>query len=292
LEGVKFPDGCVLPGGRSRKVDYVLRTVADRTPRPPAHVPLTNQDKVFYPRAKFTKGDVVRYYRDVAPYILPHLKDRPVTLIRFPDGIHGGHFYEKNAPRFTPDWVKRCAVPRQHSGGAINYIVVSNAATLVWCANLAAIELHPFLHRVPRIERPTSVAFDLDPGDGADLLDCIEVAFLIRALLDELGLQAFPKVTGSKGLQVYVPLNTPITYDVTGPFAKAVAELLEQRHPDRVVSKMAKVLRRGRVMMEPEQHFEDDGVRVFAAGQARGALRFDASRVEGAATGAEARPPR
>lgn len=225
-----------------------------RKPRPPSEVKLTNPDKVFYPKTGFTKGEVVSYYRDVAEYMLPHLAQRPVTLVRFPDGVRGKSFYEKNAPRFTPDWVTTHRVPRQRSGGTINYILINNRATLLWCANLAAIELHPFLHRAPAIDRPTSIAFDFDPGEGADLLMCIEVALHVKEILDELGLQAFPKVTGSKGLQLYVPLNTRVGYDMTSPFARAVAELLEQRHPDLVVSTMPKAQRRQRVMIDWSQN--------------------------------------
>jgi bifunctional non-homologous end joining protein LigD len=228
--------------------------MAARPTRPPAEVRLTNQEKIFYPGVGFTKGDMVRYYDGVAEFILPHLARRPVTLIRFPDGVQGKSFYEKNAPRFTPGWVRTFAVPRQRSGGEINYILIENRATLLWCANLAAVELHPFLHRVPAIDRPTSLAFDFDPGEGADLLTCIEVAFRVKELLDSLGLEAFPKVTGSKGLQLYVPLNASVSYATTGPFAKAVAELLEQRHPDLVVSKMSKLLRRDRVMIDWSQN--------------------------------------
>lgn len=215
---------------------------------------ITHPDKVYFPGPGVTKGEVIRYYAAVAPHMLPHLKRRPVTLIRFPEGITGQSFYEKNAPRFTPEWVTRFPVPRHRSGGVIDYILVNDVQTLVWCANLGSIEFHPFLHRAPAIDRPTSLAFDLDPGEGADLLTCIDVATRIRAILDSLGMEAFPKVTGSKGLQIYVPLNTPVSYDTTGPFAKAVAELLEQRHPDLVVSRMAKVLRRGRVMIDWSQN--------------------------------------
>lgn len=228
--------------------------MAARRPRPPTVIPLSNQQKVFFPSAGFTKGDVVGYYRAVAPFMLPHLARRPVTLIRFPDGVRGGSFYEKNAPRFTPAWVKTFPVPRQHSGGEIDYIVIDNLATLLWCANLAAIELHPFLHRVSALDRPTSLMFDLDPGEGADLLTCAEVAFLIREILDQLGLEALAKVTGSKGLQLYVPLNTAVSYAATGALARAVAELLEERHPGLVVSKMSKALRKNRVMIDWSQN--------------------------------------
>jgi len=217
-------------------------------------VKLSNVDKVFFPKTGFTKGDMIRYYVSVAPFILPHLRGRPVTLIRFPDGVTGEKFYEKNAPRFTPDWVETAAVARRHHEGEINYIVVSDARTLAWCANLAAIELHPFLHRAADIDRPTHLAFDLDPGEGADLLTCIRVAFLIKEVTDGLGLEIFPKVSGSKGLQLYLPLNTKVMYGATSLFAKAVAELLAQQQPDLVVSAMSKIQRRGRVMIDWSQN--------------------------------------
>jgi bifunctional non-homologous end joining protein LigD len=217
-------------------------------------VEFTHTEKIFFPEGKFSKGDLIRYYVDAADFILPHLKNRPVTLIRFPDGVAGGKFYEKNAPKFAPSWIKTFAVPRRYEQGDIRYILINDLKTLAWCANIAAIELHPFLHVAPRLDRPTSVVFDLDPGEGSDLADCAGVAFLIKAILDRLGLKAFPKVSGSKGLQVYVPLNSPVTYQVSGAFAKAVAEILEQEHPDRVVSRMSKIRRRGRVLIDWSQN--------------------------------------
>lgn len=221
----------------------------------PAHeVSFSNIEKVFFPEAGFTKGEMIRYYLDVAPYILPHLRNRPVTLIRFPNGAAGEKFYEKNAPRFTPGWVRTFKVPRQRHEGSINYIVIDDASTLAWCANLAAIELHPFLHRVDNLDRPDYIAFDLDPGESADLLTCVRVAFLMKELLDSLRLTAFPKVSGSKGIQLYVPLHTPVTYDETAAFAHAMAGLLEQQQPDLVVSRMQKVLRRGRVLIDWSQN--------------------------------------
>ncbi|MFT3781960.1 MAG: non-homologous end-joining DNA ligase [Nibricoccus sp.] len=219
----------------------------------PAEVKLSNLQKVFFPETGFTKGELIKYYIEVAPYILPHLADRPVTLIRYPDGVTGEKFYEKNAPKFTPSWVKTFAVPR-HETGVINYILVNDASALAWCANLAAIELHPFLHRVPELDRPTHLVFDLDPGEGSSLLECIEVASELKRTMEKLGLQTFPKVSGSKGLQIYVPLNTPISYDVTGAFAHAVAELLETAHPKLVVSRMPKELRKGKVLIDWSQN--------------------------------------
>jgi bifunctional non-homologous end joining protein LigD len=223
--------------------------------RPASTVNFSNLDKVFFPAARFTKGDLIKYYIDVAPVLLPHFRQRPVTLIRFPDGVRGEKFYEKNAPGHAPEWVPTTDVPRSE-GGVIHYIMINDARTLAWCANLAAIELHPFLHRARDIQRPTHLAFDLDPGEGADLQTCIEVGFLLREVLTGLKLTAFPKVTGSKGLQLYVPLNTPVTYDVATPFAKAIAELLHRNHPDLIVSDMSKALRAGKVFIDWSQNHE------------------------------------
>lgn len=216
-------------------------------------VNFSNLDKRLFPTG-FTKGAMVQYYIDVAPYLLPHLCDRPITLIRFPNGTRGESFYEKNAPGFAPDWIQTCRVPRREHAGEINYILVNDAETLAWCANLAAIEFHPFLHRAANLDRPTHVAFDLDPGEGADLLTCADVAFQLKQLFDTLGLASFPKVSGSKGLQVYVPLNTPTSYAVTQAFAKAVAELLAREHPKQIVSEMPKGLRTGRVFIDWSQN--------------------------------------
>jgi bifunctional non-homologous end joining protein LigD len=223
--------------------------------RAPAHeVKFTNLEKVFFPKTGFTKGQMIQYYLDVAPYILPHLRQRPITLIRFPNGVEGEKFYEKNAPKFAPDWIKTFGVNRRHEAGQVNYIVINDAPTLAWCANIAGLELHPFLHRIPKLDQPTHVVFDLDPGEGADLRTCARVALLVKAITDTLGLRAFPKVSGSKGLQLYVPLNTKTSYAATAAFAKGVAELLEQRHPDLVVSQMDKVRRRGRVLIDWSQN--------------------------------------
>jgi bifunctional non-homologous end joining protein LigD len=220
----------------------------------PKEVSFTHTEKVYFPTGKYTKGQMIRYYVDVADYILPHLKDRPVTLIRFPEGVTGEKFYEKNAPKFAPEWIQTFKVARHREEGSINYILINDLNSLAWCANIGAIELHPFLHKVPKIDQPTYVAFDLDPGEGSDLSTCAKVALLVKDLLDQLNLKAFPKVSGSKGLQVYVPLNTKVSYDTTSAFAKAMAELLEQKHPDLVVSKMAKVRRKERVLIDWSQN--------------------------------------
>jgi DNA ligase D-like protein (predicted polymerase) len=179
----------------------------------------TRLSKVLYPKARFTTAEVIDYYVRVAQFLLPHLKDRPITLKRFPDGVSGDSYWEKDAPSFAPEWVKTFPVPRHAGGPDIHYIVINDSATLAWTANIAALELHPFLHRAPQIQRPTSIVFDLDPGAGADIFTCAEVALLIRDLFARLGLEMFPKVSGSKGLQLYLPLNTAVSYDITQPSA-------------------------------------------------------------------------
>ena len=220
-------------------------------------ISVSNLDKVLYPGERYTKGDVIDYYVRVSKYLLPHLQNRPVTLKRFPDGVFGEFFYEKDAPAFTPSWVKTVLVPRRETPGPdIRYIMINDRATLVWLATLANLEIHPFLHRAPRLDRPTSIVFDCDPGEGANVLDCARVALMLREVFDELGLESFVKVSGSKGLQVYVPLNSPVTYDETHPLAKAFAELLGQREPKLIVSKMPKRLRTKKVFIDWSQNAE------------------------------------
>ena len=215
-------------------------------------VKVTNLKKVFYPRTGFTKGDVINYYLRVSPSLLPHLHHRPITLKRYPDGVEGFFFYEKQCPSHHPKWVKTVQVTK--SKGAIDYCIIDNLPALVWAANLADLELHTFLHRAPAIERPTAMVFDLDPGAPADMLHCCQVGLRLHRLLVELGLQSFPKTSGSKGLQVYVPLNTAVTYEKTKAFDRAIAERLQQESPQRVVSKMQKDLRKGKVLVDWSQN--------------------------------------
>ncbi len=217
-------------------------------------IAISHRKKILYPAGKFTKADVVGYYRRIAPYLLPHFQNRPVTLKRYPDGVFGEAFYEKDAPGFTPDWVKTFPVPRHEGGPEINYILINDRRTLEWAASIDALELHPFLHCVPHIERPTSIVFDLDPGEGANVLNCAVVAFLLRDALKKLRLKCFAKVSGSKGIQIYIPLNTPVTYDETRAFARATAELLEKRHPEKIVAEMPKNLRIGKVFIDWSQN--------------------------------------
>jgi bifunctional non-homologous end joining protein LigD len=217
-------------------------------------LPLSNPEKVFYPVTGFTKRDIVQFYERIAPFILPHLKDRPVTLKRYPDGIRGESFWEKDAPAFTPAWVETVVVPRKRGPGDIHYVVINDARTLIWCAGVATIEFHPFLHRISDIATPTAVVFDLDPGEGADVLKCAEVAFLLKEVFEKLRLKVFPKVSGSKGLQLWAPLNTPVSYASTNAFGKTVAELLHDQQPDKIVAEMDRPMRRQRVFIDWSQN--------------------------------------
>jgi bifunctional non-homologous end joining protein LigD len=215
---------------------------------------LSNLDKVFYPRAGFTKAQVIDYYARIAPFVLPHLADRPLTLKRYPDGVEGPFFYEKRCPRHAPGWVKTAPVWSEGNQEDVNFCLANDLPTLIWAANLADLELHTSLALARDIQRPTALVFDLDPGEPADLLDCCQVGLWIRAALDSFGLQSFAKTSGSKGLQLYVPLNTPLTYEETKPFAHELARRLEREHPDRVVSKMLKKLRVGKVLVDWSQN--------------------------------------
>ena len=215
---------------------------------------LSNLEKVLYPATGFTKKDVIDYYARIAPAILPHLSGRALTRKRYPDGVDGEPFFEKNAPMHKPDWVKIAPIWSGASRRTVNYILADDLATLIWLANLAALELHPSLALAKDIECPTMMVFDLDPGPPADILSCAQVGFWLREKLDALKLKSFPKSSGSKGLQIYVPLNTPVTYDETKALSRQLAEELEREHPDLVVSKMAKNLRSGKVFVDWSQN--------------------------------------
>jgi bifunctional non-homologous end joining protein LigD len=220
---------------------------------------LTNLDKILYPKAGFTKGEVVDYYAKAAPAIVPHLKGRALTLRRFPEGVDDtdAAFFEKRCPKHRPDWVKTTRVLAGPRSGYIDYCVCEDRPTLVWMAQLAAIELHPSLSLGRRHERPTVLAFDLDPGPPADIVDCCRVALRLKEVLDHFGVECFAKTSGSKGMQVYVPLNTPTSYEETRPFAQAIAQLLAKQTPDEVIAKMGKkTLRRGKVFIDWYQNNE------------------------------------
>src|SRR5947209_7716075 len=217
---------------------------------------LSNLQKVLYPAAGFTKKDVIDYYVRIAPAILPHISGRALTRKRYPDGVDGEPFFEKNAPMHKPDWVKTAPVWSDASHRTVHYILCNDMATLVWLANLAALELHPSLALAKDIKCPTDMVFDLDPGPPATIVQCCEVAMWLREIFEKLGLQSFPKSSGSKGLQLYVPLNTPTTFEETKLFSHALAQLLEQQHPKEIVSDMKKVLRTGKVFVDWSQNDE------------------------------------
>jgi bifunctional non-homologous end joining protein LigD len=211
---------------------------------------LSNLDKVLYPQAGFTKGEVIDYYSRIAPYVLPHLRNRALTLKRYPNGVERGHFYEKQCPRHAPDWVRRERV------GDIDFVVCDDLPTLVWLANLADLELHPSLAHVDDPAAPVILAFDLDPGKPATIVECAEVALRLRHALRAVGMECFAKTSGSKGMQVYAPLNTPATYPQTRAVSKMVAQVLERSEPDLVVSAMTKSQRTGKVFIDWSQNAE------------------------------------
>jgi bifunctional non-homologous end joining protein LigD len=215
---------------------------------------LSNLEKTFYPEVGFTKAQVIDYYARISAALLPHLKNRPVSMKRYPDGVTGDYFFEKQAPSHRPRWIE--TTPVESEDRRIDYCMINDLRSLVWTSNLANLELHTFLHRAPKISQPTMLAFDLDPGDGADILLCAQVGLWIRDLLEELGIVSFPKTSGSKGLQLYVPLNSPTSYEKTKPFAHALAQRLEAEHPNEIVSKMQKKLRVGKVFVDWSQNDE------------------------------------
>ena len=215
---------------------------------------LSNLDKVLWPRLGLTKAWLIEYYAEIAPVLLPHLRRHPVTLHRFPDGVDGVHWYETRAPRMRPAWVETVTFAMQRTGKIFDVCVLDDVASLVWAAQIGTIELHPYLGTAAALDTPQFVVFDLDPGAPATLIDACRVALRLRELLDEVGLQSWPKTSGGVGMHVYVPLNTPGTYDATKTFAHATARLLEQDDPDSVVSAMAKDRRAGKVFIDWSQN--------------------------------------
>ncbi len=217
---------------------------------------LSNLDKVFYPATGFTKGEMIDYYIRIAPVLLPHLAGRPVTLKRYPGGAADDFFYQKECPSHRPDWVPTAPVWSEGNNRNINFCLLADVPALVWAANLAALELHTSLSLAVAVATPTMLVFDLDPGPPATVVDCAQVGLWLKAVFDRHGLASFPKTSGSKGLQVYIPLNTPTDYDRTKSFARALAQLLEKQHPNKVVSRMTKALRTGKVFVDWSQNDE------------------------------------
>ncbi|MCP5028337.1 MAG: hypothetical protein GY929_18835 [Actinomycetia bacterium] len=227
--------------------ERVLTQIGDRT------LSLSNLTKVLYPATGTTKAEVIDYYHQISPVLIDHIGDRGITLRRWPDGVEAESFFEKRCPSHRPDWVGTCLGPGDRREG-IQYCRFDDPASLVWSANLAALELHSPMARCTDIDSPTMVVFDLDPGEPATIIECCAVALDIGEVLDALGLEAFAKTSGSKGLQLYLPLNTPHTHDGASSFALAVAQLLEKQHPERVTSQMAKKLRPRKVLIDWSQN--------------------------------------
>jgi bifunctional non-homologous end joining protein LigD len=217
---------------------------------------VSNLDKVLYPKVGFTKGQVIDYYIRIAPVLLPHLKDRPLTMKRYPNGVDKEFFYEKNCPTHRPKWVKTAKVWSEGNNRTMDYCLAQDLPTLVWAANLADLELHSSLAKKNNVARPTMMVFDLDPGAPADIVQCCQVGLWLRDLLGGMKLKSFAKTSGSKGLQVYVPLNTPVTFDETKDLSRALAQLLEQAHGNLVTSNMSKSVRKGKVFVDWSQNDE------------------------------------
>jgi bifunctional non-homologous end joining protein LigD len=219
-----------------------------------ARVELTHPERVMFPKTGFTKADMADYYRAVAAVVLPHLAGRPLSMRRYFQGVDGPKRWEKECPPQAPEWLTKVAVPSEAKGHPINYCVIDSEDALMWSVNHANIELHVTLAPREDIQRPTHVVFDLDPGEPAGIEDCAEVALLLRGMFEQLGLESLAKTSGSRGLQVYVPLNSDVTYEQTKPFARQVAELVAQRWPERVTANMAKRDRRGKVLVDWSQN--------------------------------------
>ena len=215
---------------------------------------LSNLEKDLYPSFGFTKARILEYYRGISPFILPHLKNRALTLKRYPEGVEKDFFFEKRCPSHRPAWVKTAGLPQQ-DGETMTFCLVNDLETLIWVENLASLELHVPLARAGTPETPDSMVFDLDPGDPANILDCARVALILRDLLAPLHLTSYVKTSGMKGLHVYVPLNREeTTFEETKKFSKAVAEVLQRNYPDLVTAKMAKEYRKKRVFINWSQN--------------------------------------
>src|SRR5438105_5255001 len=217
---------------------------------------VSNLDKVLYPKVGFTKGQVIDYYIKIAPVLLPHLEDRPLTMKRYPNGVDKEFFYEKNCPSHRPKWVKTAKVWSEGNNRMMDYCLAQDLPTLVWAANLADLELHTSLAKKKDVAKPTMMVFDLDPGAPADIVQCSQVGLWLRDLLGEIKLKSFAKTSGSKGLQVYVPLNTPVTFDQTKNLSLALAQYVEHEHADLVTSNMSKAVRKGKVFVDWSQNDE------------------------------------
>jgi bifunctional non-homologous end joining protein LigD len=230
------------PGSSANRPASTTRTVT-----------FSNLTKILYPQTGFTKGQVIEYYQSMASLILPHLEGRPLTLKRYPNGVDQPFFYEKRCPSYKPSWMLTAHMPSDRHG-SIDYCMIDSVEGLAWIANLASLELHTLLSRAGNADRPTMMVFDLDPGPPAAMLDCLRLALKIRDLFAHLKLQIFPKTSGGKGIHIYVPLNTPVTFDQTKDFARSIALLLERDDPNKVISSMSRAAREGKVFVDWSQN--------------------------------------
>jgi bifunctional non-homologous end joining protein LigD len=215
---------------------------------------IRNLDRVVFPRAGTTKAELLDYYVRIADVMLPHLRDRLLHMHRYPEGVEGPRFWQKGCPEHRPQWLRTVPVWSAAKGAPIEFCVVDDVAGLLWAVNIGSLELHTSLHTCADLERPTALAFDLDPGEGVEVVGCAQVALRLREVLDGIGLLGWVKTSGSKGLQVYVPLNADVTYARAKPAARAIAEAMERRWPERIVSRMAKALRPGKVLIDWSQN--------------------------------------
>jgi bifunctional non-homologous end joining protein LigD len=217
-------------------------------------LPLSNLEKDLYPSYGFTKANILEYYRRIAPFILPHLKNRALTFKRYPEGVEKDFFFEKRCPGHRPAWVKTAEIP-QDGGAPMSFCLVNDLETLIWAENLASLELHVPLARAGSPQTPDSMVFDLDPGDPANILDCARVALILRDLLSRMGLANYVKTSGRKGLHLYVPLNRKeTTFEETKMFSKAVTGIMQKHYPDLVTAKMAKQERKAKVFINWSQN--------------------------------------
>ena len=215
---------------------------------------LTNLEKVLYPEVGFTKAQVIDYYTRIAPILLPHTRNHPLTLKRYPNGVDGEFFYEKNCPKHRPPWVETATVWSGGNNRDMYYCLCQDLPTLVWLANLATLEMHTSLSYADKLGEPRTLVFDLDPGPPATIVECCRIGMMLRDVFAEHGMECSAKTSGSKGLQLYVPLNTTVDYNQTKVVSKGLAQLFEEKYPDLVVHKQLKELRTGRVLIDWSQN--------------------------------------
>ena len=216
-------------------------------------IPVKNLDKIYWPADGYTKGDVMHYYAQVWPWLAPHLQNRPVSLVRYPDGITGKFFYQKDIPE-PPPWVE--SLPIQSSHRVVNYVMINNLETLLWSVNLGCIEVHPWLSTIERLDYPSYLIFDLDPMEPAGFSEAVTVAECIHVLLNQLGLQAFPKISGATGIHIYLPIKPIYTYGQTSGFVKNIGDIIIKTFPGLATNERKIANRGGKVYIDHLQNAE------------------------------------